>query len=72
MPSKRIDDFIMLYYKSLSDLENAKIKNIEGKPVDKETNTIIEHYDKVHLCKEMFENIELRALCILQITCEDE
>jgi hypothetical protein len=45
-PSRRISNFIELYHKSLSDLEEAKFKKIAGKPYDEEARRIIEHFDK--------------------------
>jgi hypothetical protein len=46
LPSSRISNFIKLYHKSLSDLEEAKFKKIAGKPYDEEARRIIEHFDK--------------------------
>ncbi len=46
LPSRRISNFIKLYNKSLSDLEEEKFKKIAGKPYDEEARRIIGHFDK--------------------------
>lgn len=52
IPSKRIDDFIRLYHTSLSKLEEEKIKNIAGKPVDKEND---KGMDEINKCFKEFK-----------------